>query len=207
MKEKITQEKLTKIVAEVEHLAKLRDAEIERAVVEDILAELNLAPDLLDDAMIQLARREALAKEKQRNWLIGAAVAGVLIVAIAVTTLSIQDKKAVLNKISVYQSNITLNQDSGDNLTTVNRGENPEIYYRVTLQAAPRGEKLSLKCNWLDPNGNIAHQNSYQTATINKEVWSTYCRYRVGNASIPGEWKVEMWLGDKLLSSSDFTVK
>ncbi|MBR8827917.1 MAG: DUF3859 domain-containing protein [Gomphosphaeria aponina SAG 52.96 = DSM 107014] len=207
MKEPIKQEQLTQIVAEVEQLAKLRENQLSRSLVEEILAELNLPNDLLDEAMIQLRRREALTREKRRNWLIGAAVGAVLIVAIASTILTIQNKKSALANISVYQSLVTLNQDSGQNLTVINRQENPEVYYRVTLQAAPLGEKLALQCNWLDPNGNIAHQNSYQTKRIEREVWQTYCRYQLGNANIPGEWKVQMLLGDKLLSSSSFTVQ
>lgn len=94
-----------------------------------------------------------------------------------------QRQEAIANKmanISGSQSRITLAKDSGDNFTVFDRQERPHLYYRVTLQNAPQGDKLSLGCDWIDSTGQVVHQNRYQTKTINKDIWPTYCRYQLG---------------------------
>ncbi len=207
MKERITPEQLTKIVAEVERLSNQRDKEIERQQVKEILEELNLPVDLLDEAMIQLQRKETLAIQKKRNLLISLGVAVVIIGTIITTSIFLQNRQASLANIVAYQSFLTLSQNQGENLTIIERGQSPEIYYRVTLKQVPLGQKLSLKCDWLDPLGNIAHQNKYQTRTIDKEVWNTFCRYQFTSNSLEGNWKVQMKLGDKVLSDTSFVVK
>lgn len=207
MTDRITSEQLEKIIAEVDQISRQREEELNRQQVEDILQQLNLSPDLLDDAMIQIQRREALAKQQRRNRWIGIAIAILIIGSLATTWIVVQNRQHNLAQIVAYQSRLTLSQDNGGNLTLIERQQSPEIYYRVTLQDVPIGKKLSLKCNWMDPSGKIAHENSYQTRTIDKRNWNTHCRYQFGTASVPGTWKVQMILGDKILSSNDFTVK
>ncbi len=68
--QRLTQAEFTKLVGEVERLSQLRDQEINREQMEEILQELKLPTDLVDEAMLQLRRREALAVEKKRNNLI-----------------------------------------------------------------------------------------------------------------------------------------
>ena len=103
---------------------------------------------------------------------------------------------------------MTLNTNSGRrNLTIVDSQQNPEVFYRVTLQDAPIGKKLSLGCNWINSNSEITYQNSYQTKQINQAVWPTYCKYQFHPASPVGNWQVEMYLGDRLLSQTEFIVK
>jgi len=60
MNTKLTDEQLGELVAEVERLSDRRQGELDRKQVEDILQELNLPTDLLDEALVQLRRREAL---------------------------------------------------------------------------------------------------------------------------------------------------
>ena len=117
------------------------------------------------------------------------------------------NRKQALSNISAYSNRLTLSLDQSSNLNVFEKQYNPEIYYEVTLNNVPVGEKLSLKCNWIDPNGQIAHQNNYQTRKIDKQVWPTHCRYSLNNGTVTGNWQVEMLLGDRLLSSSNFTVK
>lgn len=207
MKDKLTDEQLAQIVTEVDQLARQREAELDRKQVEEILTELNLPIDLLDEAVIQLRRREAMAVQKRRNRWIGVGVALAIVASIAATTIFIQNQQQALAKVSASQSRITLTQDNGGNLTTVDRQSNSRVYYRVTLQQAPVGRKLDLQCNWIDPSGQIARQNRYQTRNIDREVWPTRCRYQIGSASPAGTWKVEMYLGDRLLDSTTFEVR
>ena len=59
MSDRLTDEQLGKIVAEASRLSQQNELDTEQ--VKQVLTELNLSPDLLDDAMVQLQRREALA--------------------------------------------------------------------------------------------------------------------------------------------------
>lgn len=207
MREPITEKQLQKIVAEVEELANRRNEELDRDQVKDILQELNLPPELLDDAMIQLQRREALVQENRRNrWLVGS-IAGVLVVAIALGSFFITNRQQTLDAVTANQSRLTLSQDDGNSLTTFNRNTTPEISYRVTLQQAPLGERLGLRCDWIDPTGNIAHQNQYQTKPIDTPTWQTRCRYQLKASDLPGNWQVKIYLGDRVLSQNTFVVK
>ena len=209
MVEKISQEELSQIVEEVNKLASQNNTNLEfnRSEVEEILTELNLPPELLDDAMIQLQRRKALAKQKRRNLLIGIGVVAALIGGVTTITLINQKRQDAFASISVYQSRLTLSNDNGGDITTINRDNSSEVFYRVTLENAPQGEKLPLKCNWIDPNGRIARQNNYKTRPIDKEVWNTHCRNGFGSAAPVGNWQVEMLFKNRRLSSKSFEVK
>lgn len=207
MENRLTQEQLSKVVAEVQRLSQRREGEVDREQVKEILQELNLSPDLLDEALVQMRRREALEAQQRRNrWIVGG-VAVVLVGAIAATTVFFQNRQQALANITASQSRVTLASDNGGNLGTIERQGNSEVFYRVTLQNAPVGEKLDLKCDWIDPSGQVVHQNRYSTQQINKTVWPTYCRYKLGSAAPAGTWKVQMATGDRVLSSTTFTVK
>ena len=89
VKEHINDAQLSQIIAEVERLAQNQQADLSnlnKQAVAEILQELNLPPELLDEAIIQLRRREALAKQQTRNKWIVVGVTMVLIGAIASTT-------------------------------------------------------------------------------------------------------------------------
>jgi hypothetical protein len=207
MNEKIPQYQLDKIVAEVERLSRRQESELNRQQLEEILQELNLPSELLDDAMIQLERKKALAIQQRRNRWIGLGVATVLIIGLSSTFLLNQNYQKKLESVGVYQSRITLGEDKGENLAVIERQNNPEVYYRVTLKEAPIGDKLNLKCDWIAPSGQIAHENNYETRQINTNVWQTHCRYQMGLASPPGRWQVQMSLGDRILGKNSFVVK
>jgi hypothetical protein len=209
MDDRLTEAQMAQVVAEVERLSQRRDAEYNPEQVKEILAELNLPPELLEDAMVQLRRKEALEVQKRRNrWIMGGVVV-VLIGAIATAGVFMQNQSKVADAIanvSASGSRITLAQ-AGGNLTVIDRQSNPRVYYRVTLQNAPVGEKLSLACDWIDPSGNVAHQSRYQTSQIDKSVWPTYCYHQLNSGSAAGTWKVQMLLGNRTVSTSSFNVK
>jgi hypothetical protein len=207
MNNRLTQAQLSQIVGEVERLSQRRDDELDPEQVKQILQELSLPPELLDEALVQIRRREALAVRQQRNrWIAGGVIAS-LVVAIAGTTVFIQQNQQAIARVSSAQSQIALTQDGSSTLKEVNRQASPLIYYRVTLKDAPIGKKLSLSCDWIDPSGQVVHQNRWETQTINKAVWSTHCRYQFSPSASPGNWKVQMSLGERTLSTTSFTVK
>ena len=86
MNNKLTQDQLAQVVAEVERLSQRREAELNREEVNQILQELSLPPDLLDDALVQVERRQALEVQQKRNRWIGISIAAVLVGIIAIVT-------------------------------------------------------------------------------------------------------------------------
>ena len=207
MENRLTQTQLTQIVAEVQRLSNLREAELNSAEVTQILQELGLPPELLDEALIQLQRREALAQQERRNRWIAGGLAAAAVGAIAITGFFIQQNRQAIARISIQQNRITSVQDDGGNLTVISRPNNPEIFYRVTLKDAPLGKKLSLSCDWIDPSGQVVKQNRYQTRDIDKSIWNTQCRYKIGTTAATGKWQVKMLIENRAIGSTSFEVK
>ncbi|NDJ21427.1 DUF3859 domain-containing protein [Nostoc sp. B(2019)] len=206
MTQRLTQEQLTQIVTEVEGLQIRQDAELDLQQVREILQELNLPPELLDEALIQLRRRQALEVQQRKNRWILSGVVGSLLVAVACIIFFIQQQNSVLSRVSAQQDRLTL-ADNSSSTNTISRQNNPEVFYRVTLKDAPLGKKLALSCNWIDPNGQIVKQNRYQTREINTSVWDTYCRYPINSAATVGNWRVQMFLEGRQISDETFEVK
>ncbi|MEH1824575.1 MAG: DUF3859 domain-containing protein [Nostoc sp.] len=207
MAQRLTQEQLSQIVTEVQGLQLRRDAELDQQQVREILQELNLPPELLDEALIQLNRRQALEVQQRRDRWITFGVVAVVVVVIASTIFFMQQQNSALSRVSAQQDHITLGQNSSENLKTISRQTNPEVLYRVTLKDAPLGKKLSLSCNWIDPSSQIVKQNNYQTREINTSVWDTQCRYTINSAANVGNWKVQMFLEGRQISDETFEVK
>jgi hypothetical protein len=210
MQEKLTQEQIGLIIAEVQELKVRRDEEslaLGPEQVREILQELNLPPELLDEAMIQVNRRQVLQVQQRRQKFIVGGVVAVVVVAIAASIFFLQQNTSTLAKVSAQQDRISLVQDDGTSLKTISRQENKELFYRVTLKDAPVGKKLKLSCDWINPNGQVVKQNSYETREINKSIWDTSCRYTINASAMPGQWKVQMFLEGRFLSDETFEVK
>jgi hypothetical protein len=204
MEQRLTTQQLDRIVGEVGRLANRQQEELDRSQVETILQELNLPPELLDEAMIQVQRKEALARQHNRNLGIAIASVTALVILVSGTSVFFQNKAATISKLNVSQDRITLVQDGGENLNSVTKGS--EIVYRVTLNDAPIGEKLNITCNWLDPAGKVMHTNRYETKNITTPVWNTACRYQMPLSVATGAWKVQIRVGDRLLKQAPFSV-
>ncbi|KKD39820.1 MAG: DUF3859 domain-containing protein [Limnoraphis robusta] len=206
MNQRLKEEQLQQVIAEVGELSNRREAEFDRQQIQEILQELNLPPELLDEAMIQLRRRQALGVEKRRNLRIAIAGAGVVVLAIASTILFFQHQNSIIARIQAQQDQITLALDNNP-FSSISRQTNSEIVYRVTLQDAPIGKKLNLSCNWIDPDGKIVKENRYQTQEITTSIWETRCRYNISSTATPGTWTVQIFLEDRLLSEETFEVR
>jgi hypothetical protein len=205
MNQRLTQEQLNQIIAEVQGLQLRQEAEFDQQQIQEILQELNLPPELLDEAVIQLRRRQALEVEQRRSKMIIAEVFATVIIAMGGFFFVNQQQSSLLANVSVQQDKITL----ADNRTlpTIDRQSNPELFYRITLKDAPIGKKLSLTCNWIDPSGKIVKQNNYQTREIKTSIWDTYCRYTINSTANVGNWKVETLLEGRKISEETFIVK
>jgi hypothetical protein len=206
MEHRLTQTQLAQVVAEVERLSQQRAAELDRQQVKEILQELNLPTDLLDDALLQLQRREALANRQKRQRLIVAGVAIALVAAIATITIFSQRHQEAIAQVAIVASRITVGQDDSSNPAPIDPTNNPQVFYRVTLEDAPVGSTLSLGCDWIDPSGQVVHQSRYQTKAIDREVWNTYCYHSLNANAVTGTWEVRMMLAGRSLGSQRFVV-
>ncbi|MDZ8026033.1 MAG: DUF3859 domain-containing protein [Nostoc sp. SerVER01] len=206
MTPRLTQEELAQIVTEVESLQTRREAELDQQQVKEILQEMNLPPELLDEALIQLSRRQVLSVQQRRNRWITSGVVALLAVVSASTIFVMQQHNSALARVSAQQDQIALAKSNSGNLETISRQANAEVFYRVILKDAPLGKKLALSCNWIDPNGQIVKQNSYQTREINTSVWNTQCRHTINSAAKVGKWQVQMFLEGRQISDETFQV-
>jgi hypothetical protein len=207
MEQRLTDVQLEKVVAEVQRLSQRQQAELAPEQVREILQELNLPPELLEEAMVQLDRREALAVQQKRDrWIIGGFV-GLIFLSVIGFLVFTQNQQQMTARVTAQRDRVTLNQDNGGNLNTIRRQNGGEIFYRITLSDAPVGQRLSLSCNWIDPSGQIVHQNRYQTKEITTPIWNTFCRHQLGSEMPVGTWKVEAFLGDRRLSDATFEVQ
>ncbi len=203
MSSRITNEQLQQIVREVERLKKEEQATLSREEVKQVLEELSLPTDLLDQAVMQVNLRLKRGKLRQTGLMAGS----LLLVGIAAMLFWLQQKQATLAQVRAVQDRITLMQTDGGNLNVVNRQQSPEVFYQVTLDQAPVGDRLTLSCSWTDPAGVIVKQNRYETKKITTPVWNTHCRMPLGSSTTPGTWTVEMFLGDRSLERAQFQVQ
>ncbi|XGV99660.1 MAG: DUF3859 domain-containing protein [Leptolyngbya sp. BL-A-14] len=206
MENRLTPQQLTKLVGEVERLSQRQQDELDREQVQDILRELNLSPDLLDEAMIQLQRKDALlVQQRRQRWMIGGAIAS-LIIVVAGVALFMQQQQQALGRVSAQKGCVALAQDSCSE-GSLSRQTNPVLFYNVTLKDAPVGKKLSLTCDWIAPDGQVVKQNRYETRQIDTPIWNTHCKLPVTSNAPTGTWHVQLVLDDRPLSKTPFDVQ
>jgi hypothetical protein len=206
MTDRLTEAQLQQVVGEAQRLYDRQQAQFDQAEVKAILAELNLPPELLPDAMVQIQRRQALQQQQRRNrWLLGAGAA-IVLATIGGGLFIQQQQQQKVNRVGVQQAQISLSADVNDG-RAVARTTQPAVHYRVTLNDAPVGEKLSLSCDWIDPSNQVVHQNRYETKTITTPVWATQCRHQIGASAPTGQWQVRMSIGQRSIGNTTFEVK
>ena len=209
-RERLRNDQVAQVVAEITRIAQEREDvrlnSLERDQVEQIVQELNLPPDLIDDAIAQLRRKEALATEQRRKKLMIAGAALLLLALLTTAFWWTAHRNAVRARITAEQGRLTPKADNGGSLQTITRN-GAEVFYHVTLRDVPLNEKLSLNCNWIDPSGKVVSQNQWDTRTTDKSVWATRCKCQIGTSAEKGTWKVEMLLGDRVLSATTFQVE
>lgn len=205
MNDRLTQAQLQKLVAEVARLQTRQQDELDAAQVREILQELNLSPDLLPDAMVQLRRREALEVEQRRKrWILGGAIA-VIVILVTGSIAFLQYQQYTLSRIDVQSDQLILPTDPGRPITRITRPA--ELTYQITLTQAPIGQTINLRCDWLDPSGQVVKQNRYTTQIITTDIWLTRCRYALDVSATSGLWTVKLFQGDRQLSDATFEVQ
>ncbi len=207
MESQLSEKQWNQVVAEVTGLAQDReDEQSRRELTEQVLQELSLPTDLIDEALQQVRYREALVKQRrQRIWLgVGGLVLALVIFA-SVWAWYAQRTTSFAN-ITADAGRVTRTVDNGSNLAAVTR-DGQDVFFRATLRDVPLGEKLNLSCNWIDPTGKIFSQSQWATRDTTKQIWETHCRCRIGEAAAKGDWNVQMKLGDRIISTTDFKVE
>lgn len=207
MADRLTDAELKRVVAEVNRLALDREAELDRQQVQAILQDLSLPPELLDQALVQLHRQDALVVQARRRRWITVGVVAVLVVGLSAFFFSRQQQRQAFDQVTAIQDQVALGSPNGPSVSPFNRQDRPELFYRVTLEAAPVGQRLPLLCNWLDPTTQIVHQNRYQTQSIETPVWNTHCRFTLDPSTQPGTWEVQIFLDGRPLESQSFEVR
>ncbi|MBD2137732.1 DUF3859 domain-containing protein [Anabaena sp. FACHB-1237] len=206
MNQRLNEEELNQIIYEVQSLQLRQESELNKQQVQQILQELNLPPELLDEALIQLRRRQALQVEKSRNKLIIASMVAGVIISLGGWLFVSQKESSLLANVSSQADRITLSSNNS-NITNISRQSNSEVFYRVTLKDAPIGKKLSLSCNWIDPTGTIVKQNKYITKEVATSIFDTHCRYTINPSAKVGNWQVQMLLDGRKISDEIFSVE
>ncbi len=207
MNERLTQEELAQVIFEIEKMRSRTEEELTREQVAEILEELDLSSDLLDEALRQVRRKQALKAQQKRNRLIILGTVASLLVVIAGSVFLLQQHNNAIAKVQAQADRITFESEKGRDFKIIERHNSSPVVYRVTLKDAPIGKSLDLSCNWINPNGEIVKQNRYQTRKITTSVWNTHCRYIIGSAAPVGNWQVQMFLNGRQLSKRDFAVK
>ena len=203
----INTEDLKLIISEIERLSLSKESEVNRQQLMEIITELNLPIELLDEAILAVENKKKTAKKRNKLILISSVTTIFVFFGIYYSVMSRQKYQQTLAKMMAIDSRITLEEDNKKNLEIINREDSPRLHFRVTFKDTPVGQPLSLSCDWINPEGEIIHQNRYQTRPVEKEIWHTRCRYRIGNSSIPGTWQVQMFSGDRLLREQTFQVE
>lgn len=207
MEKRITEKQWDEVVVEVTRLAQVReDEDTRRETTKQVLETLNLPVDLLDEALRQVQYREALKRQRQRRYMaIILAIVVAAFLGVGIRLWSLQ-KSSELEKVTASTARVTRETDNGSNSSSVTRDGN-NVFYRVTLQNVPLGQNLPLSCVFTDPMGNIFHQTTWKSRETDHSSWDTFCRCRMPESAPAGKWKVEMKIGDKLVSQSNFSVE
>lgn len=202
----IRPEDLERIVVEVDRLSRQQLDQLSSEEVKQILVDLNMSPELLDQAILQLQRRDAdLHQQRRRRRRVTSLIFAVAFIG-AAAVYHILDQRAKLSRVRVQSSRITSEPDAGA-IKVVSLQSLPELVFRVTLAEAPVGRRVPLSCDWVAPTGEIVKQNRYETRVVTTPIWPSYCRLKF-NSSLPsGSWSVRMRQGERVISEQHFDVR
>lgn len=158
----------------------------------------------------------ALEQERRRRQLTAAALGGLVLSAVAVGGLAYGRRHARRDAVRGGPAHLALDRE-GPAIWAVQRGGPAPVWFIVLLHDAPVGERLSLECDWDSPeqppdgqkSGDApppARHNAYETQSIDRPDWPTWCQQRFGADAAPGRWHVRMSLDGRELASASFEV-
>ncbi len=202
----LTQDQLDQIVAEVDRLSQQDDTELDDERVKQILQNLNLPNDLLEDAIARLHQRQFVAQRQQRHRIVISTIAIMIVGLITTIAVVYQKQQNKIARIEAIQDSVTL-QDLAKPVAQFDRQKDAKILYRVTLKNAPINDQLMISCRWNDPTSQTVYQSRYQTQSIDRSPWTTFCNAPLTPQSQPGAWNVKMSVEERPISDRTFIVK
>jgi hypothetical protein len=144
----------------------------------------------------------------RRGWGLAIVLLLLAVAGIAIAVFVIKNTQpAAADATRATEGRLTLAEDDGQSLKIVDRQQSPELWFRVLLAEAPLGETLSLTCEWVGPDGKVAHRNHYTTHRIDRQDWPTHARYRLATNAPLGNWTVRLQLQGRVLQSTTFEVQ
>ena len=205
MPENLTQEQFNQVIAEIQKISDQGGGSVTIDQAREILQEMNLPSELLQEALLQVKRKQAQAEQNRLNFIVVGGAILILTVAVIGTLFWQSQQSQVLEQVKSQSGKITLAVSKDKSVQVISPPN--EIAYSVILENAPVGQTLSMGCNWSNPQGITAHQNRYQTKQITTVIWNTQCKYKLDSGAALGKWQVTMLINDRPLSTTTFEVK
>ncbi len=205
MQDKLSEKELVRLVVEVSKLDQERQQMLDKAQVSQILQELNLSEDLLDEAMVRLDEKRVAEKKKRSVISVVAAVAVVAIIGISASLWMGANYSGQLAKVTATDTRITTEVQSSADLSVITAG-NGTIFAQVTLHDVPMGTRLPMRVQWLEPNGAVYRENTWQTKPTDKETWQTHAKVDLPASAAKGDWVAKFFLGDRVVATKKFVV-
>jgi hypothetical protein len=82
-----------------------------------------------------------------------------------------------------------------------------QVTYRVELNDVPWGGIVYVRCDWLDPQGNVAETTGYATSRYTAPTRLVEVARTFPPDSEPGLWTVRLTLEDRPLAETPFEVR
>jgi len=221
--QRLNPKELDGVIAEIQRISQQREGTVTIDQAREILQELNLPDELLEEAVLQVKRRQAVAAQSRINLIVVLGACLLLIFGIG-GNLWLQRQQsqrlaqptpsrvepqptpsAAGAPVAAQDSQVFLTANPNQPVTAVPRSS--EALYQVTLGNAPLGQRLDMGCDWQNPQGQVVHRNRYQTKEITKAVWPTRCKYTIGAGAPTGSWQVTMYAQGRAIAQTSFTVK
>jgi hypothetical protein len=135
-------------------------------------------------------------------------IIGALVLAIALLGgVWLRTGKSERRPLAATAARFTLIEDTDGDTRGFAAEQSPDIYYRVTLHDAPRHERLSLDCEWLNPSGQAVLANHYQTRVVTTSVWNTHCHQQFGRDAPRGQWQARILFEGRVLRQDAFELR
>lgn len=203
----VDRERLPEVVAEVDRLAQRDRDVLDPKEARAILAEVGLPPELLEEAQLELRRRDE--EKARRRRLLGIGLAAALVIAGGATAwvVSTRGRDAALAQTTGARSTLVDERTPGKDVSSARRAETPTLRLEVELARAPRGAEIALACNWTGPGGTVQHQNTWKTKPVDRDPWPTHCRFTVPSNAETGQWRVKMTQDGREIATRDMAIE
>lgn len=204
MQDKLSEKELVRLVEVVSQLDEERKQMLDRNQLAQILRDLNMSDDLLDEAMVRLEQGKLTAQRKRKTISIAAVIAACVIAAAAALMFSTTSYNNQLAQITSSETRITSMSEANADLSAVPAGTG--VIANVTLQNVPQGARIPLHARWIQPDGTVYHESSWQTKPADKRTWQTHAKADIRPSAPKGDWSVQFVIGDRVVATKKFVV-